>query len=63
MTLDVARDDGEVTIGFYIASTDIARLITFENSHLVGYSLFHSNPEAAVALHNELEYYIKGSSC
>jgi hypothetical protein len=41
----------------------IASAITFENSHLVGYSLFHSNPEAAVALHNELEYYIKGSLC
>jgi len=41
----------------------IASTITFENSHLVGYSLFHSNLGAAIALYDELEYHIKGTSC
>jgi hypothetical protein len=41
----------------------ITSLITFENSHEVAYGLYHSNPEAALALFNELEYYIKGQPC
>jgi len=56
-----SRDDWAIDASADVHS--IASLITFENSHLVGYSLFHSNLEAAVALHAELEYYIKGSSC
>ncbi len=56
-----SRDDWVTEAAVDVHS--IASLITFENSHLVGYSLFHSNLEAAIALHAELDYYIKGSSC
>jgi hypothetical protein len=61
LTIVQSRDDWATEASADVHS--IVSLITFENSHLVGYSLFHSNLEAAVALHNELEYYIKGSSC
>jgi len=63
MELTVDPADGELKIIFTLQPDIIATTITFENSHEVGYSLFHSNLEAAVALHNELDYYIKGSSC
>ena len=40
----------------------IAEYITFTNSHDVAYHLFHTNPEAAQALMNELMYWVVGKS-
>lgn len=49
--------DGEVTITFTLSTTELADLLTFENSNKVVHALITSNPEAALAYYNELAYY------
>jgi hypothetical protein len=64
MELQVDPTDGELKIIFTLQPDIIASTITFDNSDKVAYRLYHSNLEAAIALHAELDYHIKGlQSC
>ncbi|MCI4437531.1 MAG: hypothetical protein JHC33_12050 [Ignisphaera sp.] len=63
MELQVDPADGELKIIFTLQPDIIASTITFDNSEKVAYGLYHSNLEAAIALHAELDYHIKGSTC
>lgn len=42
-----------------ISPNRIAEIITFENSHEVGYHLIHTDMSVARALYNELQYWMQ----
>jgi hypothetical protein len=64
MLTEVSIDDGDIIVTLRLDPSQIAEQITFGNSDKVAYGLYHSNLEAAIALHAELDYHIKGpQSC
>ena len=40
-----------------VSNLDMSELITFDNAHGTAYSLVHTNPEAALALYEELKFW------
>jgi len=63
MLTEISIDEGDIIVTLRLDPSQVAEQITFENSNKVSYELYHSNLEAAIALHAELDYHIKGQSC